>query len=78
MLGIHENIFLLREENTLLNPLQYSCLENPMDRGACWAAVPQIAESNMTDLAQHSMRGCCQFHAENPWQNPDSNAGRLT
>ena len=19
------------------NPLQYSCLENPMDRGACWA-----------------------------------------
>ena len=21
------------------NPLQYSCLENPMDRGACWAAV---------------------------------------
>ena len=18
------------------NPLQYSCLENPMDRGACW------------------------------------------
>ena len=21
------------------NPLQYSCLENPMDRGACWAIV---------------------------------------
>ena len=21
------------------NPLQYSCLENPMERGACWAAV---------------------------------------
>jgi len=21
------------------NPLQYSCLENPMDRGACWAMV---------------------------------------
>ena len=21
------------------NPLQYSCLENPMDRGACWATV---------------------------------------
>ena len=19
------------------NPFQYSCLENPMDRGACWA-----------------------------------------
>ena len=23
------------------NPLQYSCLENPMDRGAWWATVPQ-------------------------------------
>ena len=23
------------------NPLQYSCLENPMDRGAWWAAVQQ-------------------------------------
>ena len=21
------------------NPLQYSCLENPMDRGALWATV---------------------------------------
>ena len=21
------------------NALQYSCLENPMDRGACWATV---------------------------------------
>ena len=21
------------------NPLQYSCLENPMDGGACWATV---------------------------------------
>ena len=22
------------------NPFQYSCLENPMDRGACWATSP--------------------------------------
>ena len=27
------------------NPLQYSCLENPMDRGAWWAAVHEIARS---------------------------------
>ena len=26
------------------NPLQYSCLENPMDRGAWWAAVYGIAK----------------------------------
>ena len=27
------------------NPLQYSCLENPMDRGAWWAIVCGVAES---------------------------------
>jgi len=27
------------------NPLQYSCLENFMDRGACWVTVQGVAES---------------------------------
>ena len=27
------------------NPLQYSCLENPMDRGARWATVHGVAKS---------------------------------
>ena len=27
------------------HPLQYSCLENPMDRGAWWAAVHGVAKS---------------------------------
>ena len=26
-------------------PLQYSCLENPMDRGAWWASVHGVAKS---------------------------------
>ena len=26
-------------------PLQYSCLENPRDRGAWWAAVSGVAQS---------------------------------
>ena len=26
-------------------PLQYSCLENPMDRGAWWATVHGVAKS---------------------------------
>ena len=27
------------------NPLQYSCLENPMDRGAWWATVNRVSKS---------------------------------
>ena len=27
------------------NPLQYSCLENPMDRGAWWATVHVVTKS---------------------------------
>ena len=35
------------------NPLQYSCLENPMDRGACWARVHGVAESDTTEHAHY-------------------------
>ena len=30
------------------NPLQYSCLGNPMDRGAWWAIVRGVSESEAT------------------------------
>ena len=30
-------------------PLQYSCLENPMDRGAWQATVHRVSESDMTE-----------------------------
>ena len=36
------------------NPLQYSCLENPMDRRAWWAAVHRVAK-NQTWLKRLSM-----------------------
>ena len=39
---IHFLVFIFGEGNG--NPLQYSCLENPMDRGAWWAVVHGVAE----------------------------------
>ena len=35
------------------NPIQYSCLENPMDRGAWWATVHRVTK-NQTQLKQLS------------------------
>ena len=39
------------------NPLQYSCLENPKDRGAWRATVPGVAKSQ-TRLERLSMHAC--------------------
>ena len=37
------------------NPLQYSCLENPMDRGAWRAIVHRVAKgSDMTEATEHA------------------------
>ena len=33
------------------NPLQYSYLENPMDRGAWWATVHGVTQSGKTEAA---------------------------
>ena len=37
------------------NPLQYSCLENPMDRGIWWATVHSVAKSQ-TQLKRLNMQ----------------------
>ena len=39
------------------SPLQYSCLENPVDRGAWWAAVHRVAQSQ-TRLRRLSKHAC--------------------
>ena len=40
------------------NLLQGCCLENPMDRGACWATVHGVAKSR-TWLSTHILRNHC-------------------
>ena len=35
------------------NPLQYSCLENPMDGGARWVTVHGVAKSQIQLSDQH-------------------------
>ena len=36
------------------NPLQYSCLENPMDGGAWQATVHRVAESDVTETGEYA------------------------
>ena len=42
------------------NPLQYSCLKNPMDRGPWWATVNRVAKSwsQLKWLSVHSLIHC--------------------
>ena len=39
-------------------PLQYPCLENPTDRGACWATVYGVAEE--LDRTEHLNNQSCK------------------
>ena len=56
---INSSVFLNKEMVCHLygeghgNPLQYSCLENPMDRGALQATVHGVAKSDTTEATYH-------------------------
>ena len=40
------------------NSLQYSCQENPKDRGAWWATVHRVAESDTTEVTHVYTYSC--------------------
>ena len=66
-LHFHFSLSCIGEGNG--NPLQYSCLENPRDRGAWWAAVYGVTQSRtrLKWLSSSSSIGfgllCFNFHS---------------
>ena len=62
-LHFHFSLSCIGEGNG--NPLQYSCLENPRDRGAWWAAVYGVVQSR-TRLKRLSSSSSCCFISEDP------------
>ena len=54
------------------NPLQCSCLENPRDGGAWWAAVYGVAQSR-TRLKRLSSSSSSRLYS--PWNSPGQNTG---
>ena len=57
------------------NPLQYSCLENPVDREAWWAAVYRVAQS-WTQLKRLSMHPCIRKKGKNTKKRKNLREGR--
>ena len=44
------------------NPLQYSCLENPMDRGAWWAIIHRAGRKEL-DMTEELDTAAATYHA---------------
>ena len=58
------------------NPLQDSCLGNPMDRGAWWATVHGVAKSQTRLKRLDSNKAVSVYHGEGPFPAPAPAQGR--
>ena len=54
------------------NPPQYSCLENPMDRGAWWVTVREVAKSQ-TQLSDFHFTSLSKYPIEEQQQQQKHN-----
>ena len=59
------------------NPLQYSCLENPMDGGAWWATVHGVTKSHtrLSDFTFHGGYKFCTGQVARDFAGPQSDQG---
>ena len=56
------------EEEMVTNPLQHSCLRNPMDKGDCWATFHAVVkESDTTDQLSNSNNNIMCFRCSTYW-----------
>ena len=76
-LHFHFSLSCIGEGNG--NPHQCSCLENPRDRGAWWAAVCGVAESDFTfTFHVHALEKEMATHSSVlAWRIPDTVGPRL-
>ena len=58
------------------NPFQYSCLENPMDRGTCWVTVCGVAKSR-TRLSDFTSLILCPNNSSGEKTQRQSCSGRV-
>ena len=64
----HPNVLLGVHGGGSGTPIQYSCLENPMDGGAWWAAVHGVAKSRTRLRDFHFSLSCIGEGNGNPLQ----------
>ena len=72
-------LFCLGEGNG--TPLQYSCLENPMDGGACWAAVywvTRVGHDRATSLSLFTFMHWRRKWQPTPWGCTESDTTEAT